>query len=440
MDTAPAHAAIRFGLGRTPGADPGAPAAWLLNQLSTPDPAPPGVATGITAADAIATLVEDREMRRQNPNQQTSGQPAQSGHARDLFRDDTRALLDWAVDTPAPFRERLVWFWANHFTVSTRKGMVAPLIGPYLREAIRPNVTGRFADMLLAVMRHPAMLLYLDNAQSAGPRSLAASRRTAGLNENLARECLELHTIGAGAPYTQADVTEFARTLTGWSIERRENPLGFRFRPNLHEPGEKLLMGRRIPEGEAGGVAALQWLANHPATHRHLATALVRHFVADTPPPDAVRRIEGTLRDTGGHLGAAAAELVRLPSAWQPLQKLRSPADYVVAALRAAALPPDRRPDLVNLLASLGQRPFNAPLPNGWPDTATDWAGPEAMMRRIDWAYGFANRPGLPEPMQLAEAALGPLLPPTALTELRRAGSRRDAITLLLASPAFQRR
>ena len=428
MDVTPTIAAIRFGLGRTPGQDPGPdPARWLERQLTEQDPAP---LITTTVADAFAAFRHDREARRgQEPANQ----------ARQIFRADTAAFLDNAIATPAPFRERLVWFWANHFTVSTRASMVAPLIGPYLRDAIRPHVTGRFADMLLAVMRHPAMLIYLNNGQSAGPNSIAAARRGAGLNENLARECLELHTVTPASGYTQADVTEFARTLTGWSVEREDNP-GFRFRPRLHEPGQKTLLGRRIPEGEVGGIQTLLWLADHPATHSHLATKLVRHFVGDVPPPDAVLRIEAVLRDTRGDLGQAATELVHLPAAWTPLTKIRAPLDYAVGAARAAALPPDNRPRLMGVLADLGQPVFSAPFPIGWPDKATDWAAPEAMMRRVDWVHGFANRPDLPEPMQLADAALGPLLTPATATAIQRAGSRRDAITLLLASPEFQRR
>ena len=285
------------------------------------------------------------------------------------------------------------------------------------------------------------MLIYLDNAVSAGPHSLVASRQAKrGLNENLARECLELHTVSPASGYTQSDVTEFARILAGWSVGRQEEQPGFRFRPAFAEPGEKTLLGRRFPDGEQAGIQALQFLAEHPATHRHLATKLVRHFVADTPPPDAVRRIEGVLRDTRGDLGAAALELTRLPAAWSPLTKLRTPQDFLVATFRAANLGTARRPNLVGLLAGLGQPLFGAPFPIGWPDVAADWAGPETLLRRVDWAYGFANRPDLPEPLDLAEAALGPLLSASTATEIRRAGSRRDGITLLLASPEFQRR
>lgn len=429
MDARAAHALIRFGLGPVAGEPaPADPAGWLAEQLRAADAAP---RDGATVADAFAALALDRT------DPLPAGEP---NRARGLFRAELAVLMIEALRSPLPFRERLVWFWANHFTVSLRRGEIAPLVGAYVRDAIRPHVTGRFGDMLLAVTRHPAMLLYLDNAGSAGPNSAQGRKQARGLNENLARECLELHTCSPSAGYTQADVTELARVLTGWSIERRTDPVGFRFRPGSHEPGEKRVLGHAVPPGEEGGVQALAMLAAHPATHRHLAAKLVRHFVADAPPPDAVRAIEGTLRDTGGDLGAAALALTRLPAAWQPLAKLRTPQELVVAAVRAAGLPPDRRPDMGAVLSGLGQGPFNAPFPIGWPDAAADWAGPEAMLRRVDWAYAFAGRPDLPDPLALADTALGPLLSDSTAAEMRRAGSRRDSVTLLLASPEFQRR
>ncbi len=359
--------------------------------------------------------------------------------ARALFRAEAAALMDGALRSDAPFRERLVLFWANHFTVSLRQGQCAPLVGAFVREAIRPHVTGRFADMLLAVLRHPAMLIYLDNAGSVGPHSRAGLRGGRGLNENLARECLELHTVSPAAGYTQADVTAFAAVLTGWSVARREEPVGFRFRPGAHEPGEKTVLGTRVPEGEAGGVALLRVLAAHPATHRHLAGKLARHLVADDPAPADVRRIEAALRDTGGDLGAAALAATRCPAAWTPGTKLRSPQDYVLACLRALDLPGDARTDPVRAVGALGQPLWNAPFPIGWPDRAADWAGPEALLRRVDWAYGLAGRAGTLDPLDVA-GRMGPLLAPDTLEAMRHAGSRRDALTLLLAGPGFQRR
>jgi uncharacterized protein (DUF1800 family) len=429
MDTSAFTAMIRFGWGRRAGeALPDDPHAWLAGQLRGPDTAP-----FAALPDTAACLDLARQDREEKP-------PPGQGHVVPLFRADAQAQLTWLLATDAPFRERLVWFWANHFTVSRRQGGTTAIAGAYVREAIRPHIAGRFEDMLLAVMHHPAMLMYLDNAASIGPDSEAGLAQHRGLNENLARECLELHTVSPAAGYTQQDVTNFANILTGWSIELKTPPAGFIFRPRAHEPGSWMVMGRAFPDGEAGGVAALQFLANHPATHRFLATKLVRHFVADTPPPDAVRRIEGVLRDTRGDLGAAAMALVALPVAWAPLGKLRTPMDYAVAVARALDLPADKQPDLPAALGALGQPLFDAPLPNGWGDTAADWAAPEAMMRRIDWCYGLTGRAGMLDPEQVVHAALGPLVRPATLMAMQHAGSRRDALTLALASPEFQRR
>jgi len=431
MDLPIAHALARFGLGRRATEPlPADPGAWLRAQLHGPDPArfaqQPSTATG------LAALREDRR------NKPARGQ----SRGRAVFRQDATAELANALVTTAPFRERLVWFWTNHFTISLRRGQCAAVAGAFVEEAIRPHVAGRFADMLLAVMRHPAMLMYLDNVGSVGPDSPAGERSHRGLNENLARECMELHTVSPAAGYTQADVTSFAKVLTGWSIDLRDDPPGFRFRPFAHEPGEQTVMGRHFPPGEEGGVAALQFLAGHHATHRFLATKLVRHFVADDPPADAVGRIAGVLRDTGGNLGAAAAALTTLDAAWQPQTKLRTPLDFVVATLRALDAPPPQadQPYLIGSLAGLGQPMWTAPQPNGWPDRATDWASPEALVRRIDWSYAVAGRLSGPDPADVAEASLGPMLQPATLEAMHHAGSRRDALTLLLSSPEFQRR
>jgi uncharacterized protein (DUF1800 family) len=429
MDSQAMQAMVRFGLGaRGTEPPPSDPATWLRRQITQPDPTrldpAPSTAAGLTA------LRHDRQTKA----------PAEERQVGPLFRAELTALLSNALTTTAPFRERLVWFWTNHFTVSIRQGGVAAVAGAFVQEAIRPHVTGRFSDMLLAVMRHPAMLIYLNNAESVGPASRAGQNGKRGLNENLARECMELHTLSPAAGYTQADVTAFAMLLTGWSIDLRAEPPGFLFRPGAHQPGEQSVMGRRFPDGEAGAAMALAFFAAHPATHRHLAIKLVQHFVADNPPPDAVRRIEAVLRDTGGDLGPASAALIDLPDAWKPDAKLRSPQDFVIASLRGLDLPPDRQPQLVGILGGLGQPAFGAPQPNGWPDAAAEWAAPEAMLRRIDWAYSVAGRAEQTDPMQVAQASLGPLLRPETTHAIQHAGSRRDGLTILLTSPEFQRR
>jgi uncharacterized protein (DUF1800 family) len=284
------------------------------------------------------------------------------------------------------------------------------------------------------------MLAYLDQAQSAGPDSIVGERKHKGLNENLARECLELHTVSPAAGYTQQDVTNFAKILTGWSIELKQPPTGFKFRPFQHEPGEFEVMGRSWPGGEQGGVALLTWLGTHPATYRHLSEKLVRHFVADDPPLSDVHRIETVLRDTQGDLHAASLALIELQGAWVPGAKLRAPQDYVIACLRAMGADPDQVPNVGSLIAGLGQGFFQAPFPIGWPDRAADWAGPEAMLQRVDFVYAFVARYGGLDPGRVAEDSLGPLLAPETRDQIRGAGSRRDAMTLLLASPEFMRR
>jgi uncharacterized protein (DUF1800 family) len=434
MEQRTAQALVRFGLGRR-GSEtlPGDPVAWLAGQLDGPDPA----CTGPGAAEGLIAFREDNKDRQAlKQGDPTAAEPTR---VRDMFKADVTGMIDTVLTTATPFRERLVWFWANHFTISLRRGECTAVAFPFIREAIRPYVNGRFVDMLFAVMRHPAMLMYLDNNSSIGPNSPAGIKSHRGLNENLARESLELHTVSPASGYTQRDVTEYAKILTGWSFEINYNPPQFIFRLNAHEPGPKTLMGQTFDHGAAGGIQALTWLADHPWTHRHLATKLVRHFVADDPPPADVARIEKVLSGTKGNLKAASLELTRLPAAWQPMTKLRSPADYVIAVLRALDLPPDKRPDLNGVLNSMGQPFMNAPLPNGWPDTASDWAGGEAMLRRVDWAYGVAGR-STADPEQLAADSLGPLLQQATLEQMRRAGSRRDATTLLLSAPEFQRR
>ncbi len=430
MDASAIQSMIRFGLGRRGGeALPSDPLAWLRAQLRDPDPA---------LADPMSSTLAGLEAHRLDHELK----PAEGEVRRTeiLWKADVAIAMRRLATTDQPFRERLVWFWANHFTVSLRRGEIRPLALPYVQEAIRPHVTGRFVDMLRAVERHPAMLWYLDNHESVGPDSPAGLRGHRGLNENLARECLELHTVGASAGYTQADVTEFAKILTGWSVDMRSASPGFAFMPERHQPGEKTLMGQTFPEGEAGGEAALTWLGNHPATFRRIAEQLARHFVADQPAPADVARIADVLRRTRGDLRAATLALLELKSAWQPLTKLRAPTDYVISAVRALDLPEQDRPDMHGLMNRLGQPFLSAPLPNGWPDTAAEWADGEMLLRRADWAVGVAGKYPALDPMRLAEASLGDLLSEDTRRAIQRAASRQDAVALALAGPEFLRR
>jgi uncharacterized protein (DUF1800 family) len=439
MDIDAAIAFSRFGLGRRRDEPvPDDARAWLRAQLYASDPAQ---SAGPSSAEALALLWADIQADTGATLADGRKPATPERHAfNEHSKAEVAALLANAITTPSGFRERLVWFWANHFTVALRSRPAIACAGPFVREAIRPNVTGKFRDMVLAVERHPAMLAYLDQSNSIGPDSAMGQRRHRGLNENLARECLELHTVTPSAGYTQADVTSFARMLTGYMIQMGEEPRGTKYVDRAHEPGEQTVMGRTWSDGEQGVEAILVWLADHPSTQHHLAEKLVRHFVSDEPALHDVAKIEAVLRDSGGDLGEVSRALIELPNAWTPLTKLRTPQDYVVASMRAVGARPEMEPQLPKAVSHLGQPVFGAPFPIGWPDRATDWTGPEAMLQRVDFAYQFAARVTDQEPADVAERTLGPLLSAETLTEIRHAGSRQDGLTLLLASPEFQRR
>lgn len=429
-------APIRFGFGLRFGeAPPADPAAWLARQIDAPGPVPEGISTEA----ALRIRAESTRLRRAREAAgaaEPMAAPAPRLPISELITAEARAWAAHRLVSPEPFRDRLVDFWANHFTVSRRVGAAAGLSGPLEREAIRPHLTGRFADMLVAVTRHPGMLGYLDNHLSVGPSSRAGLRTRRGLNENLAREVLELHTLSPAGGYTQEDVQALARILTGWSAVFEAEPFGFVWRPDAHEPGPKTLLGRVFEEGPDSQEAALRFLGTHPATFRHLAEKLARHFVADDPPEAAVARLDAVLNETGGDLGAASRALIALPEAWSPpLTKFRAPVDHIIAAARAAGV--TRGDAVTNAMLALGQPIWNAPQPDGWPDRAEAWAAPEALMRRVDWAHAFAGRLGRGDPVAIAEAALGPLARAETVDAMRRAGSVRDALTLLFASPEF---
>ncbi len=424
-------AATRFGLGPRLGeTPPGEPRRWLRDQLTAPDPV--AAVAGPTVADGLAAWREDHK------NPVPPGTPSRTGTIWDAER---LGLVTALVTTGAPFRERLVWFWANHFTISLKKNDVVSVAGSYVRDAIRPNVTGRFVDMLMAVMTHPAMLFYLDNQGSVGPNSVAGQSRPGqpahGLNENLARECLELHTLSTASGYTQADVTSVAKILTGWSIEWNNPVLGFRFRPRAHEPGPQTVMGKTFPPGQEGGIALLTWLGTHPATYAHIASKLVAHFAGDPPPPSAVQAVTRSLTATGGDLRAASATLLDLPACWSGAL-MRTPLDYVTACARATAATPDLQ--LAAVMGGLGQPLMAAPLPNGWSDRAADWDDGEALLRRVDWAWSLAAKHPDLDPNAVLDTALGPRADDRLRTAVRAAGSRHEALALLLASPAMMRR
>ncbi|WCM29538.1 DUF1800 domain-containing protein [Sphingomonas sp. QA11] len=494
----------RFGLGARPDeAVPGDPRKWLLGQFDAFDPKPQVIAAQpnrqVIAGELADYLDQVRMLRQQGaagnsqrpaamapssmtqdrmaPNMMGAGakseDPADANdpvkqarrfaqrQARDYYVGAVGARASAALVTPAPFVERLVHFWANHFAISIDKVQVVGLGGLLEFEAIRPHVLGRFGDMLNAVERHPAMLLYLDQAQSVGPNSVVGARasgrgnRNLGLNENLAREIMELHTLGVRTGYDQADVTEFARAMTGWSVAGLTRGLrarfagvegtagDFIFAAPLHEPGTRTIMGKTYGQnGEGQAQAVLNDLAAHPATATHIATKLARHFTGDTPSPSLVQRMQAAFVKTGGDLPSVYRVLIDSPAAWaaEPA-KFKTPWEWSISAYRALGMKTVQPQAVTGLLNQLGQPAWKPGSPAGYDDIAASWAGPDAILRRVEAAERFSAKAG----EQIDARALAPRLFPATLStgtaqSLARAESAGQALALLLVAPEFMRR
>ncbi|HKS89067.1 MAG TPA: DUF1800 domain-containing protein [Stellaceae bacterium] len=360
---------------------------------------------------------------------------------RRIVLAEAKARIDAAREAELGFVERLVWFWSNHFCVSLTTSVMA---GGYEREAIRPHVLGHFHDLLLAAESHPAMLLYLNDAQSIGPDSVAGINRGKGINENFAREILELHTLGVRTGYTQDDVIAFAKAMTGWSLRPpvSDPDIGgrFVFNPRMHEPGAQTVLGKRYDESDmAQGKAVLADLARNPATATHIAKKLAVHFVADDPPPALIDTLARRFRDTDGDLKEVAKALLGAPEAWLPQRrKVKRPGEWMVAALRATGQPGDI-PRVVGAAATLGEPLWRPPAPKGFPDDNAAWLA--GISERLAIANAFAERRGADiEPAAVLDTALGPLASTATRQAVAHAATRPQALTLALMSPEFLRR
>ncbi len=467
----------RFGLGARPDDTvPADPRAWLAAQLQRYEPRPAALRDQPATASVVKDVADYQETARavRRANQGGRGADAmtagQGGNddvnaatvmrrnaRRDLrlhYVDAVDARMAAAFTSATPFAERLVHFWSNHFAISSANATIAALAGAYEFDAIRPHIMGKFVDLLNAVERHPAMLVYLNQSDSIGPNSAFGKRpkvaaRKAGLNENLAREIMELHTLGVRTGYTQADVTEFARAMTGWTVPGLGRKIGardltgsFGFVAEVHEPGTRTIMGKSYPQsGEDQAQAVLADLARHPATARHLATKLTVHFAGDTPPPAMVARLEQAFLKSGGDLPTVYRAIIASPEAWVAQSvKFRSPWEWSVAAMRATAANAPAQGTGVGLEAQLGQEVWKPGQPNGFDDIAATWAGPDALMRRVETAERIAQRAPEVDSRALATTLFPDAVSPATAEALRRAESPGQALALLLVAPEMMRR
>lgn len=456
----PQLAEIRFGCGLSPMVAPPQSVKEMLSRLNAPDTM--AERFPIETFETFQSRVKYR-LSIVAKKRETRGTPEakEFQKADNLLKKDARVAqagwlgqhLNRRVWTDAPLRERLTFFWADHFTATGKAGLVRRATSPYVESAIRPRITGLFEDLLLAAVLHPMMLHYLDQDQSVGPNSTRAGQNSKfkGLNENLAREVMELHTLGVGGPYTQDDVRQLAELLTGVTFDKQ---LRMKFRKDFAEPGAETVLGQSYGGGQArlGDVeAVLRDLARHPATARHLAWKLAVHFTADTPDPALIDTLEARYLETGGDLGAVYAALLDHPAAWTPECRNIKPAfDFVSSALRALAVPEtalsgreerDMRRLFVAPLSQMGQIWEKPDGPDGLPEEDAAWITPQALAARLQWAVLVPQmlRPDLPDPRDFVTTALGAQATPSVRFAADAAESRWDGVGLVLASPAFQR-
>lgn len=451
-------AAFRFGTGlpRVKG-QPG-DAAGILALLAGPDLAAqrwPAPAPSEILAQHAAILESRKTARRAEKDR------AQDAKAlRQAFNADLRVVIDTAEDylrrhlaravgSADAFRERLAAFWADHFTVAARTRWDMALVAAQAEEAVRPHVAGRFADLLPAAVLHPAMLIYLDQSASIGPGS-ALAKGGRGLNENLARELIELHTLGVGASYAQQDVRQMAELLTGVVYDPGK---GQAFRPRQAEPGAETVLGQTYSgTGMAPVLQALDYLAHRPETAAHLARKLAVHFLGDTPDESLVARMAATYLAQDTALLPVYQVMLADPAAFAaPMRKARPPVEFIAAALRGLQVPPETilawgRKPLDRLVAAplTGMaQPWGKPRgPDGWPEETGAWITPQGLAARVAWGMDMPARLAdpLPDPRGFAEGALGSLMSAALKTAVARSESRPEGVGLVLASPEFNRR
>jgi len=444
---------------------------WIDAQLQPETIAlPPALTARLDGLETVrrsagASLAEYLELRKEVRDEDEGARQRRRQLDARVAREAAEARLLRALDSPRQLEEVMVDFWYNHFNVFSGKGIDRALVTSYENEAIRPHALGSFRALLGATARHPAMLFYLDNAVSSAPNPNAKGK-AGGLNENYARELMELHTLGVDGGYSQRDVTELARMLTGWTFDQRRlanGGEGFRFDPRRHDKGVKTWLGQQIaPAGQDEGEHALDVLAVHPTTARHVSRQLARYFVSDDPPPALVERMTATWRASGGDIRAVlrtmftSSEFMSTEAAGA---KFKTPYQFVVSAVRASGAPVLNVNPMVNTMSQLGMPLYGCQTPDGYKNTQDAWLNPDALTRRITFATALAGGrlplavPPAPAPATTPAPAPKPVALDPASLQAALAGSlsrrtldivqqqpERLRAAMLLGSPDFMQR
>ncbi|WP_246036869.1 DUF1800 domain-containing protein [Thalassotalea litorea] len=446
----------RFGIGAKPGELVTAstdPQGWVMKSLA---PISFESSRSPTSSQILIKLADIRQLRKKRQALLDAGKLEDSAEipeelmdpAGNYFQSTYRQIatdtFNQALASDSGVSWRLLDFFSNHFSVSASSQGMTALAATLEREAIAPHLLGSFTDMLIAVCQHPAMLIYLNNEKSFGPNSIFVQHGRLGLNENLAREILELHTLGVDGGYTQQDVVELAKGITGWSVKKPvdESSKGFKYRSYGHEPGARVLLGKQYSQkGMHQGLAMLADLAAHPSTAKFITHKLAVHFVSDKPSKALLESLEKRWLNTNGNIREVMEALVNHPEAWQQqTRKYKSPRDFVYSALRGLDVKSIKQGQYFATMRSLGQAPFKAGSPAGFGDVQQTWDGASALMARIEWSSELAQRAQETDPETLMTTSLGSAISHDTFTHVSRAESRDVAMTIMLMSPEFQRR
>ena len=446
-----AIAVTRFGLGARPGEISLAskdPKKWLKDQLRDPSEFPMNKL--LTSQGYILEKAAFTEDWKAGKDDEAKRKVSKYYNKRYQAWEEAEnaARFHYATQSPAPFHERLTRFWSNHFSVAGRTRDVLTAAA-HEREAIRPYILGTFHELAQRAILHPSMLIYLDNIRSVGPNSifgLLGRGKKKGLNENLAREVMELHTVTPLAGYSQSDVTELARALTGWGIAAKKEPEDIQgkvfFNPRKHEPSSRTVMGKTyFPIGQSQAMAIIRNLCDHPATAKNISLKLARHFTSDTPPEKLVERLTASFVKTGGDLQALYYVLITSPELWEfKARKAKTPHEMLVSAARYMGRDKVFPTWPRDVFEGFGQTAFKAPTPEGWPDTNSAWLGPDAVMKRVEWANKVAQRNSNLDARTFLDNAVGPRVSTKTKLAIEQAESNQQALTMVLMCPEFQRR